>query len=70
MTLRSIFIIIGAIVVILLLFTSSTITGQFCVRDAGCVVGDGDGLRFVKTQAAPATFVPAGSTTSTTSNSK
>lgn len=62
---RSIFITVGVVVVFLLLFTSNTLSGQICVRDSGCVIGDGDGVRFQKTQAAPTLFkTPSSSSTS------
>lgn len=67
MTLRSIFIIVGVVVVFLLLFTSNTLSGQICVRDSGCVIGDGDGVRFQKAQAAPTLFQPPSSSSSSSS---
>lgn len=42
---RSLFVVVGVLVVLLVLVSSGSITGQLCVRNVGCLRGDDAGFR-------------------------
>lgn len=42
---RSLFVVVGVLVVLLLVFSSGAVSGQLCVRSVGCLRGDDGGLR-------------------------
>ncbi len=42
---RSVLVLVGILVVLLLLVTSGSVSGHLCVRNVGCVRGDDGGFR-------------------------